>query len=760
MRLFFWRRKPEKQVTKDDALVDAVRAGAVSAPVATVARSEVPTKPLAMPPIELRDALLRFAREYLVARGARVRVEEADLISAVLPDGTTVRYTTALARARADEQTDLLVQGGATLATLVDESSERARITSLRLASVCEPVEVAHEAFAEPAAGCGRCLGNGAAAARSLCQRCPLREGRFVLRGMGHVTGAHEVRHADLRAVELAYHIVSSDRYGRRDEWMRLAFDCSDGHVVEPLPLEKVVLALAADLPSDAASLLSLANSAATRTLALPLAASGAFLRLRSEGEYQHRLDDIRTTFDRVRREGTSDPEVAEASFTREVERLHDIYAVSIEAQLESVAFIASPAALVSLTFAGGVELPVWVDIGRARAVGPNCTSCGQLTDVGGLCRRGHVTCPSCQSRHPGGCPVCDEGAPASEGSGEPFSSSNTDDGEDILDVRHLAAMTPDIWQAFVAWLLEQEGFSVERIGVGGLDMVWHGAGQGGAFVATAFRPDGEWGLGAEEVQRAAALRTDGARVILVSTAVAVDEAQAAAARLDVHLIDQAQLGEMLERLGSAHRREREQVALDREQHVIEAVAARDRMIRAVLAIEEALAAGVNSRRASGRTAVVAAVAAISKSRQLAQQAFLAWDTLLADWQAAFGEREARDGSLPIIADVERLRECGQRAEHLGEVLKPAFADIASTPGGGELGYGAWRKALLEELTARCEGLRWRLAALDPARAQSFAAAHDADALAQSEAAALAATHAAARIEKAYAQLETRARLG
>lgn len=764
MRLFFWRRKPEKQVEKDDALADAVRMAAASAPVATVARSEVPTKPLASPPIELRDALLRFARDYLLARGARVRVEEADLISATLTDGTTVRYTTTLARARADEQTELLVQGGTALAGLVDDSSERARVTALRLATAGNPLEVARAAVAEPAEGCSGCVGNGnggSGALASLCRRCPLREGRLVLRGMGRIVEVQEVRRADLHAVELAYHIVSSDRQGRRDEWTRLAFDCGDGRAIEPLPMEAVALALAADLPAaDAVSWLTSANDTANKKLALSLDASGSFLRLRSEGEYQRRLEDIRTTFERVQREGTADLNAAETAFLREKERLHDIYAVSVEAQLESIAFIASPAAQVVLTFSSGAELPLWVDIGRAHVVAPVCASCGASVRAGDLCRHGHLTCSACSSRHAGGCPVCDGGVRALEGDGESGASFDTAViGTHALRVQHLDVMTHDIWQAFVVWLLEQEGYNVERKGVGGLGEVWYGTGREGSFVATAFRPDGTWGLGAEEVQRAAALRIDGGSVLLVTTAIVAEDARDVATRLNVRLIDSAQLDDMLEKMGSAHVREREQVVLDREQRVSEAVAACEQLLTAIRTLEEVLAAAANSRRTSGRTALVAAVATIGKARQLAQQAFLAWDTLMEDWQAAFGEREARDGSLPIVASAEQLREYGQRAGHLADVLKPAFEDIASTPGAGELGYGAWRKAIVEELTARCEALRWRLTALDPAKAQSFAAAHDAEALAQAETAVTAATHASVRIEKAYAQLETRARL-
>src|SRR6476646_9262647 len=57
---------------------------------------------------EPKDALLRYAREYLLARGARVRMEGEETLSAILPDGTSTRYTTSLAQARAEEETQYL----------------------------------------------------------------------------------------------------------------------------------------------------------------------------------------------------------------------------------------------------------------------------------------------------------------------------------------------------------------------------------------------------------------------------------------------------------------------------------------------------------------------------------------------------------------------------------------------------------------------------------------------------------------------------
>jgi hypothetical protein len=73
--------------------------------------------------MEPRDALLAFARDLLNAQGARVRVEEDDLVTATLPDGSSARYTTTLARAHAEEETALLTQGAPALELLFEEAA-------------------------------------------------------------------------------------------------------------------------------------------------------------------------------------------------------------------------------------------------------------------------------------------------------------------------------------------------------------------------------------------------------------------------------------------------------------------------------------------------------------------------------------------------------------------------------------------------------------------------------------------------------------
>ena len=90
MKLFKWLRRPKQDQEARAKAIDPI-ALATAAPAASVmARSEVATHPLTSL-IEPRDALLRFARDYLLASGAKVRVEESDLITATLTDGRQMR---------------------------------------------------------------------------------------------------------------------------------------------------------------------------------------------------------------------------------------------------------------------------------------------------------------------------------------------------------------------------------------------------------------------------------------------------------------------------------------------------------------------------------------------------------------------------------------------------------------------------------------------------------------------------------------------
>jgi hypothetical protein len=214
-----------------------------------------------------------------------------------------------------------------------------------------------------------------------------------------------------------------------------------------------------------------------------------------------------------------------------------------------------------------------------------------------------------------------------------------------------------------------------------------------------------------------------------------------------------------LERLEAAHTLEIEAEAQAAEERALHADMVRTRLLAELDQIEAALARAVNSRKAGSRAALLEAVEAISSAITISTQAFLAWETLAADWNASFGDHEGRDGSLLITAESASFDEIDDRAGHLAEVILQALVQIQSTPGTGELGYTAWRKAVMEELLARSEVMRRRISIVVPSRWQVYAEARDTHKLQEAEEAATQASYARGRAEKALTQLQTRARI-
>lgn len=580
-----------------------------------------------------------------------------------------------------------------------------------------------------------------------------------MLGGAGAVRDARVLRRWDAAQVELSYRIDASDRQGRREEWLRIAVDVATGADVPVLAPEHLARAADAD---DALEREAIARALdlGTERISSTLGATAAFARLRWMDEYRRQCDDVTSAHARLRRESPGEATQLDAGLAQELERLRELFAVDVTAELESVAALAVPMAEVLVRYAGGAELTLAVDLGRGWVMPPVCARCGARRASGWLCPNGHITCAVCMADAvESGCAVCANGAtprPASL----IRAGRRTDGG--ALTVDALDHMTDATWELFAAWLLEQDGVRVERQMRGGA-LVWHGrrgAGEATVVAVAPRLPDG-WGLGEVEVRQAAShLAGDSAAMcLLITPAEATAVARELAPRLRVELLAREQLRAWLARRGTRYDREREVERQEAERRAAAAVAAREAVIAALTLLEQALAGAINRRRAVGAAAIAGHAAVITAALTEARRALAAWETLASEWAAAFAEREARDGSLAITASVEALGELEARAAHLRAAALDAFERLARTPGTGEHGYTAWRKAVVEELTARCEALRWQTLAVDPSRWQVFADAHDADALERAETSATAATHAAARARKAYAQLATRARL-
>ena len=191
MRWFWQRRKPkdepapEPRTRRDSGTATLIRGEPVLSQPYRRGEAREP-----------RDELLRFARDYLVTAGARVRVEDDEVISATLPDGTSVRYTVSLARARMEDDLQLLVEGGAAFLALLDASAKHGQVSALRLADEVDVAQLAIDAAPPLPKDCGRCLGGGDARLHGIpsCSTCPLREGKLALAWAGGVPTSHESR--------------------------------------------------------------------------------------------------------------------------------------------------------------------------------------------------------------------------------------------------------------------------------------------------------------------------------------------------------------------------------------------------------------------------------------------------------------------------------------------------------------------------------------------------------------------------------------
>jgi hypothetical protein len=326
----------------------------------------------------------------------------------------------------------------------------------------------------------------------------------------------------------------------------------------------------------------------------------------------------------------------------------------------------------------------------------------------------------------------------------------------DILTVRHLEALPQDIWLTAMDWLLSNQGITVEsRRSIGQL-AIWHGESAIGKVAAVAVRPTDK-ALDEAALRQAAAHLAPEQRSIsrmVFSTAPATEQAAQAAEQLGVRIIDRSALESLLASLASAHERERERQLDDMQARAEAANAARKAMLDAVDAVDHGLASLRRTRRTNSRpaSAGTAASRALSEARTAIERASLAWETLLTDWAESFGDHAARNGALVMQGDMSHFAEMSERAEHLQTALLDATALLVATAEHGEAGYRAWRQAVVEECSARCESWRWRIRTIEPAAWGDFDRAWNTTAAAKAAEATTAAGHATARADKAQAQ--------
>lgn len=751
MRLLWWRGKKAQPV----AAAHGREAGI------TVAEAQ----PRALAP---QDPVLALARDYLVATGARVRMEGAELVTAELPDGTRRSFTASLAVAGARTGVELLVPGSRALSEIVAACGDESAVTSFGLESHHDVGGLVRGAVAAPPDSCGACTTQRAGDAFSACDACPLREGRLALRGLERIRRVTERGRVRSWSAEVSFGVISRDRQGRLDDRMRLAFDVVTGKAVDPVALEALASATDAALPQAVAATLGSVLARAEAAVRAPAETAAAFLALRSQGDYLRRREEITTTHAAIRRERPDEARELDRALAVELQRLDDTFAVSVEVTLVSVAFVASDYVEVVLERHGAKDIALTCDAGRGVLVPPVCAVCTRPARMGLVCAEGHVTCGACLGGRGGAlaCPVCSGGAPADAWHRE------TEEGreravakETTLSAASLVAAPERVWGASVRWIAEQRGVRIDKVAQSPSGLTLRGERAGSPICVFAPRAIRTWevslGVSGDEVRRAAAhvAAERGTACVLLAPVPASGEALAEAERLGVELWADSAVQDSLDEAARAYDTQREAAAAHRQRRLELLDTVRREGLAALEETETCLAMSPDTAGLSTRGQVVQAVEATKDSHDHVLQALVAWDTVVADFQAAVGPRPRRDGALDVVASSETLRELLDRVRHLGRVTVASARQLADLAPRGDFGYAEWRASVLDEVTARCEAARWHLLALDLAEADDYHQAHDQQATERAGAAALAAQRAAARVAQTFAALERRARL-
>lgn len=388
---WFWQRRKRSEPAREETA------------------TELPTHATSAAAHALTDPLLAYALDYLRARQARVRIESDDLLSATLPDGGEVRYTSSSARARADESAALLVPGSSALSALLEDVSVYARHLALTLAPNHSATSLLERLCPSLPFTCGRCAatsggpGDGAIA---WCTECPLRGGGIALRLPVGQRSVEAVAGGAELAFEFTYRVTGHDHAGRHDAWVRLAVG-SDGRAVTPLEEAQLAAAHAGDWRESTRAALAAANAHLQARLQTMLDATATALRARGEAAYQRRVGEARATFARLRQEQQQPEAEIEAALSRELAALRDVYGITVDAALESVCAIATPLAEARITIEG-CTAPVCLrfDLGRGEVIAPRCAACQQPVWHGAACRGGHILCAACG-------PICANGGEA-----------------------------------------------------------------------------------------------------------------------------------------------------------------------------------------------------------------------------------------------------------------------------------------------------------------------------------------------------------
>jgi hypothetical protein len=698
---------------------------------------------------------LRLARDYLLAQGARIRTEEASHILADLPDGSQIAYTDA--QGRDQDGAFPLVPGSAAATEMIAAIEARSRSGALRLSPAIEALALAASFSAPTAEKRGRSQ-TGAGGSHEEAAT-PQQDGGLVLHWGKPPSHTSISRSWESASVEVEYRFTGRDHFGRVEDTLRVTADPTGGVERPVLDLSQATQAQSAPLtPTDRDMLKTILGQMDER-LRPDLEAAASFLRLRAQAEFRRRIETAQGVAERARREQPEEARQTEQALKQEVAAISAVFAVEVEASVTAAWVIHSPMADVIYHLPGGTTVEAALDLGRAAAEPLTCAVCQQATREATICAHAHILCPACRDQTLESCGLCSgavSSKTASRSGARQAARAGRKDSSPALSFDGLTRLGPAMWRACVGWLLEHQGYTLNLTTIDATSACWRGMDADGKeqFIQ-ALRNAPSHFISERDVAEAARLAHEQRleRALLLAAGSPTRAARTLAETSNVRILDGETLRSQLAAAAES---------VDQQQTTAQAeTKARARAASsAYAALQKTLTTA--AKRLEPKTAKPGAPASetLAKARDqlraariAADQAFLAWETLLADWLESFGSAPAHDGTLSLLGDASEFAALRERGTHLGSALADLLRNLAGTPSDGEMGYGAWRSAVIEEARLRCAALIARLKTVDPAQWADFDAARPPASETAALEAEIAARRATARADKAQSQV-------
>ncbi len=650
-----------------------------------------------------------------------------------------------------------LVPGSAAATEMIAAIETRSRSGALRLAPAIDALALAASFSAPTAEKKGRSQ-TVAGGSREVAAS-PRHEGGLVLHWEKPPANIVISRSWESASVEVEYRFTGRDHFGRLEDTLRVTANPTGGVEHPVLDLSQATTAQSAPLTPTDRDVLKTVLDQMDERLHPDLEAAAGFLRLRSQAEYRRRIETAQGIAERARREQPEEARQTEQALKQEVAAISAVFAVEVEASVTAAWVIHSPMADVIYHLPGGATVEAALDLGRAAAEPLTCAACQQATREATICAHAHILCPACRDLTPGLCGLCSgaiSSKTASSSGALQATRAGRKDASPALSLEGLTRLGTAMWRACAGWLLEQQGYTLNPVTVDTTSACWRGVdADGKELFIQALRRAPSHVISERDVAETARLAHEQRleRALLLAAGSPTRAARTLAEASNVRLLDGGTLRAQLAIVAESMDRQQTNAQAEAKARARAAIAAHAAMQKTLTAAAKRLEAKSAKPHAPTNATLAKARDQLRAARIAADQAFLAWETLLADWLESFGSAPAHDGTLPLLGDASEFAALRERGTHLGSALADLLRELAATPSDGEIGYSAWRAAVVEEARLRCAALIARLKTVDPAQWADFDAARPPASETDALEAEIAARRASARADKAQSQV-------